>query len=146
MSNTGDEDRGSEDVKAFDGSDIYADDGSIRSDFLMHVGAAIADRDTIYLRQHVAHLHSSEMGDLLEAIQPDQRLALVSLLGKEFDLSALTEVDEAIRLDIVEHMPNEQIAEAIGEMDSDDAVYILEDLDQEDQDEILAKLPFTERV
>ena len=86
------------------------------------------------------------MGDLLEAIQPEQRLALVSLLGKDFDLSSLTEVDEAIRLDIVEHLPNEQIAEALGEMDSDDAVYILEDLDQEDQDEILAKLPFTERV
>ena len=32
------------------------------------------------------------------------------------------------------------------ELDSDDAVYILEDLDQEDQDEILAQLPFTERI
>ncbi|OHV85327.1 magnesium transporter [Ensifer sp. LCM 4579] len=145
MSNT-DDDRDFDEVTAFDGSDIYADDGSVRSDFLMHVGAAIADRDTIYLRQHVAGLHASELGDLLEAIQPEQRLALVLLLGKEFDLAALTEVDEAIRLDIVDHLPNEQIAEAIGEMDSDDAVYILEDLDQEDQEEILAKLPFTERV
>ncbi|WP_018239524.1 magnesium transporter [Ensifer sp. BR816] len=146
MSDTGDGDRGSEEIAAFEGSDIYADDGSVRSDFLMHVGAAIADRDTIYLRKHVAGLHSSELGDLIAAIQPEQRLALVSLLGKEFDLAALTEVDEAIRLDIVEHMPNEQIAEAIGEMDSDDAVYILEDLDEEDQEEILAKLSFTERV
>jgi magnesium transporter len=146
MSDTGDGDRGAEEIAAFEGSDIYADDGSVRSDFLMHVGAAIADRDTIYLRKHVAGLHSSELADLIAAIQPEQRLALVSLLGKEFDLAALTEVDEAIRLDIVEHMPNEQIAEAIGEMDSDDAVYILEDLDQEDQEEILAKLSFTERV
>ncbi|MFP3541410.1 hypothetical protein SB770_33330, partial [Pseudomonas sp. SIMBA_044] len=39
-----------------------------------------------------------------------------------------------------------QIAAAIGDLDSDDAVYILEDLDQEDRDEILAQLPFTERV
>ncbi len=146
MSNIGDDDRGSDENAAFEHSDIYAEDGSVRSDFLMHVGAAIADRDTIYLRQHVAGLHASELGDLLEAIQQEQRLALVLLLGKEFDLAALTEVDEAIRLDIVEHLSNEQIAEAIGEMDSDDAVYILEDLDEEDQEEILAKLPFTERV
>src|SRR5690606_20269476 len=34
----------------------------------------------------------------------------------------------------------------IGELDSDDAVYILEDLDKEDREEILAQLPFTERV
>ncbi|MCF3639766.1 magnesium transporter [Rhizobium sp. TRM95111] len=131
---------------AFEGDDIYSEDGSVRSDFLMHVGAAIADRDLLFLRQHVARLHESEMGDLLEAIQPDQRRALVTLLGDDFDMAALTEVDEAIRLEIVEHMPNEQIAAALGEMDSDDAVYILEDLDQEDQEEILAKLPFTERI
>ncbi|RVG59853.1 magnesium transporter [Sinorhizobium meliloti] len=146
MSSTGDDDRGSDEIAVHGGSDIYAEDGSVRSDFLMHVGAAIADRDTIYLRQHVAGLHASELGDLIEAIQPEQRIALVLLLGKDFDLAALTEVDEGIRLDIVEHLPNEQIAEAIGEMDSDDAVYILEDLDEEDQEEILAKLPFTERV
>lgn len=146
MSSTGDDDRGTDEIAVHDGSDIYAEDGSVRSDFLMHVGAAIADRDTIYLRQHVAGLHASELGDLIEAIQPEQRIALVLLLGKDFDLAALTEVDEGIRLDIVEHLPNEQIAEAIGEMDSDDAVYILEDLDEEDQEEILAKLPFTERV
>ena len=77
---------------------------------------------------------------------PEQRRALVDLLGKDFDFSALTEVDEAIRLDIVDNLPNEQIAEAVQELDSDDAVYILEDLDQEDQDEILAQLPFTERI
>jgi magnesium transporter len=68
------------------------------------------------------------------------------LLGTDFDFSALTEVDEAIRLDIVESLPNAQIAQAVQELDSDDAVYILEDLDQEDQDEILAQLPFTERI
>jgi magnesium transporter len=126
--------------------DIYGDDGSIRLDFLAMVGAAIADRDLLFLRQHVARLHESELGDLIEAIQPDQRIALVRLLGDDFDMTALTEVDEAIRLQIVGHLPNAQIAAAIGDLDSDDAVYILEDLDKEDRDEILAQLPFTERV
>ncbi len=129
-----------------DAADIYAEDGSIRSDFLAMVGAAIADRDLLFLRQNVARLHESELGDLIEAIQPDQRIALVRLLGDDFDLTALTEVDEAIRLRIVEHLPNAQIAAAIGDLDSDDAVYILEDLDHEDREEILAQLPFTERV
>lgn len=126
--------------------DIYAENGSIRSDFLALVGAAIADRDLLFLRRNVARLHESELGDLIESIQPEQRHALVRLLGADFDMTALTEVDEAIRLDIVEQMPNEQIAASIGELDSDDAVYILEDLDDEDREEILAKLPFTERV
>ena len=125
---------------------IYDDNGVVRSSFLAHIGAAIADRDTIALRQDVGDLHESEVGDLLEALLPEQRRALVALMGKDFDFSALTEVDEAIRLDIVEALPNEQIAQAVQELDSDDAVYILEDMDQEDREEILAQLPFTERI
>lgn len=127
-------------------ADIYSEDGSIRSDFLAMVGASIADRDVLFLRENVARLHESELGDLLESIMPEQRHAMVRLLGSDFDMTALTEVDEAIRLDIVEQMPNDQIAAGIGEMDSDDAVYILEDMDREDREDILAQMPFTERV
>ena len=125
---------------------IYNEDGAISADFLAHIGAAIADRDTLTLRKDVGALHQSEIGDLLEALIPEQRRALVQLMGAEFDFTALTEVDEAIRLDIVESLPNAQIAQAVQQLDSDDAVYILEDLDPADQDEILAQLPFTERV
>lgn len=128
------------------GIDIYGEDGAVRPSFLAQIGAAIADRDTRTLKEYVDRLHQSELGDLLEALQPEQRRALVDLLGKDFDFSALTEVDDAIRQEIVDGMPNEQIAEAVQELDSDDAVYILEDLDREDREEILQRLPFTERV
>ncbi len=125
---------------------IYDADGNVRSAFLTKIGAAIADGDTLTLRREAADLHQSEVGDVLEALQPEQRLAFVRLLGDEFDFSALTEVDDAIREEIVEELPNEQIALGLQDLDSDDAVYILEDLDEEDQQEILAKLPFTDRI
>ena len=125
---------------------LYDEDGVVRGDYIAHVGAAIADRDVLTLRQEVAEFHESELADLLEALLPDQRLALAKLLGKEFDLAALTEVDEAIRLEIVEAMPNEDIAEAVQDMDLNDAVYILEDLDEDDQEEILSRLPHEERI
>lgn len=127
-------------------ADIYGEDGVMLSSFLAQVGAAIADRDTLALKRYVDDLHQSELGDLLEALHPEQRRSLVELLGTDFDFSSLTEVDEAIRLEIVDHLPNEQIAQAVQELDSDDAVYILEDLDEEDQNEILSQLPFTERI
>lgn len=128
------------------GHDIYDADGVVRGAFLARIGAAIADRDTLTLRKEVGELHQSEVGDLIEALQPEQRLALVELMGDQFDFSALTEVDDAIREEIVEELPNERIAQGLQDLDSDDAVYILEDLDAEDQAEILAKLPFTERI
>jgi len=125
---------------------IYNEEGAVSSSFLTHIAAAIADRDIVTLLRDVSHLHQSEIGDLLEALMPEQRRALVNLMGETFDFTALTEVDDSIRRDIVETLPNEQIAQAVQQLDSDDAVYILEDLDPEDQDEILAQLPFTERV
>src|SRR5690606_36433734 len=125
---------------------VYDEAGVLRPSSLAHIGAAIADRDTLTLKQDVASLHQSEIGDLLETLMPEQRRALVELMGADFDFTALTEVDDAIRMDIVDNLPNEQIAQAVQELDSDDAVYILEDLDAEDRDEILAQLPFTERI
>ena len=127
-------------------ADIYDEDGVIRSSFLTQIGAAIADRDTLSLKRDVGDLHQSELGDLLEALVPEQRRALVELLGQDFDFSVLTEDDEAIRLDIVENLPNDQIAQAVQELDSDDAVYILEDLPKEEQAEILEQLPQLERA
>lgn len=125
---------------------IYDEDGVLRPDYIAQVGAAIADRDTLFLKNQVSSLHESELGDVIESLQPEQRNALVQLTGDDFDFTALTEVDEAIRRDIVDELPNEKVAEGLEDLDSDDAVYILEDLDEADQQDILAKLPFTERI
>lgn len=127
-------------------TDLYDEDGVVRASFLSQIGAEIADRDVLALKADVGKLHQSELGDLLEALLPEQRRALVDLLGNDFDFSALTEVDDAIRAEIVDHLPNDQIADAVKDLDSDDAVYILEDMDEEDRQEILSKLPFTERI
>jgi magnesium transporter len=125
---------------------LYDDDGVVLSTYLAHIGAAIADRDTLTLRQEAGELHETELADLIEALNAEQRNAFVRLLGKDFDLAALTEVDEAIRLQIVESLPNEDLAAAVQGLDSDDAVYILEDMDAADQQEILARLPHEERL
>jgi Mg2+ transporter (mgtE) len=94
----------------------------------------------------MAPLHSSDIGDVLEQLDQGERLALVRMLGEKFDFSALTEVDESIRLEIMEALSNSEIARGVAELDNDDAVYLLEDLEKEDQDEILSALPAFERL
>ena len=125
---------------------IYDEDGYVRSDFQERIGGYLDAEDGEALRAAIEPLHEAELGDLLEALAPEQRAALVRLAGDSFDLTALTEVDEVVRLEIIDALPNHKIAEAVQELDSDDAVYILEDMEQEDQDEVLAALPFEERL
>lgn len=91
-------------------------------------------------------LHAADVGDVLESLDADERLDLVRSLGDRFDYSALTEVDESVRVELMDELPNADIARGVTGLDNDDAVAILEDLDQEDRDEVLAKLPTFERL
>jgi magnesium transporter len=125
---------------------VYDDNGYVREDFLERLQEMLEARDSAGVRSVVEPLHETELADLLETLKPAERAALVELAGDAFDLTALTEVDEAIRLEIIDALSNEQIAEAVQDLDSDDAVYILEDMETEDQDEVLAALPFEERL
>ena len=93
----------------------------------------------------VAELHEADLGDLIAALEPDDRVSLVEMTGTDFDFSALNEVDDTVREEILEELEPETVAEGVRELESDDAVELLETLDEEDQEEILEKLPPSER-
>jgi magnesium transporter len=121
------------------------EDGGLRRDFVERVQAAIEAQDAAALTDLIGELHQADVGDLLEALEPELRPRLIELMGGAFDFTALTEVDDTVREDILEELPAQTVAEGVRELDSDDAVYILEDLPQEDQAEILEQLPPSER-
>jgi len=125
---------------------VRDEEGTLDPDFVEAVGSAIERRDGAALRDLVENLHESDLGDVLQALDPDRRDALVRLMGNDFDWVALTEVDETVRNEILESIPNEQITELVRELEPDDALEIIANLDEEDRDEVLAGLPFAERI
>ncbi len=122
------------------------DEGHIRPEFVDLVSDAVQRGDAAFLGEIVAELHEADLGNLLEALEPDLRPKLIELTGSDFHFSALNEVDDTIREEILEELEPETVAEGVRELDSDDAVELLQDLDEEDQDEILEHLPQSERV
>ncbi len=125
---------------------IYDDEGIVTQESLSELESFLEDEKSGELKEFLEPLHESELGDLLEALNSDKRSTLARLAGDDFDFASLTEVEEAIRLEIVNSLPNEQIALAVQKLDSDDAVFILEDMEEPDQEDILARLPFEERL
>jgi magnesium transporter len=121
-------------------------EGAIRPEYVAMVTEAIAGSDAGLLRALVRDLHESDVGDLIEALEGDLRPKLIELMGADFDFTALTEVDDTVREEILEELAAETVAEGVRELDSDDAIYILEDLPKEEQAEILEQLPPPERV
>lgn len=125
---------------------IRDEDGVIDAGFVEQVSQAVLLSDVTTLRGLVADLHEADLGGLLEALDPEERPKLISLLGGDFDFAALTEVDDSVREEILDELSPEAVAEGVRELDTDDAVYILEDLDEADQNEILDKLTPAERT
>ena len=121
-------------------------DGSIRKTFVKSVARRIETGDASGLRDLVGDLHEADMGALIEALEPEQRPRLVSLLGIDFDFTALTEVDDAVRDEILDELPSQAVAKGVSELESDDAVAILEDLPKDEQAEILEQLPQPDRA
>jgi magnesium transporter len=125
---------------------IRDEEGVLDPAFVERVSNAIKEHDGATLRALVEDLHEADLGGVLQALDPQERDRLVRLMGNDFDWVALTEVDDSVRSEILESIPNEQIADAVRELDSDDAVEIISDLDAEDREEVLAGLPLAERI
>jgi magnesium transporter len=109
------------------------------------VREAIERSDATTLQTLVGELHEADTGDLIEALDADLRPRFVELMGREFDFTALTEVEDAVREEILEELPPATVAEGMRDLDSDDAAHILEDLPEREQAEILNQMPPPER-
>ncbi len=122
------------------------EEGALRPDFLHAIEDALEAGDKARVRELALPLHEADLADLIELLRPEQRESLIAILGRDFNAAALSELDEGVRDQVLEAMPNEKVAEALQQLDSDEAVYLIEDLDEKDQSDILAKLPSFERA
>ena len=89
------------------------DDGAIRKRYFGRVVEAIETADAETLLRLVGELHVADLGAVVEALEPEQRRRLVELLGIHFDFTALTEVDDTVREEILEELPPQTVAEGV---------------------------------
>lgn len=110
------------------------------------VAEALEQGDTAKLRTLVSDVHGPDLADLIELLEPEQRIGLIQALGSDFDFEVLTEVDEKVRDQISEALPNDVLAKGVIDLDSDDAAYLIGGLEKSDQKEILDQLPQGDRA
>lgn len=125
---------------------IRDEDGALSREFVESAQEALASDNQTLVRELTRDLHHADLADLIEVLPSEDRVKLITLLGRAFDVEALPELDEGVRDELMEALPNQVIASAIGRLDTDDAVYLIEDMDAEDQREILAGVPREERA
>jgi len=122
------------------------DTQALTPEFVRGVVEALDRGAEAEVRAKLHDVHEADIADLLGLVGPDQRHALVRALGPELTPEILSELGEDVRDEVLDLMAPKAIADAVQALDTDDAVYLLQDLDEERQQEVLAHMSEADRA
>ena len=97
------------------------------------------------VRSLLNKLSSSEIAHALESSPPKQRKLFFSLLETNEEGDVLADLGEEIQQDLISSISNEELAEAVKELEPDETVDILQNLPEERMNTILSKMSFRDR-
>ena len=115
-------------------------------EFVQEIGDLLRDGRADEVRAEVEDLHAADVADLIEQIGPDEREALIDILRPNFDGEVLSHLNEDLRDAVIELFEPKELAAAVADLDTDDAVDLIEDMDEETRKAILDNLPAEERA
>ena len=98
------------------------------------------------VRALVGDLMAPDLADLIELLDPDERVPLIRALGTTFDPEALSELEPSVRDQLSEALSNAELATVVAQLDTDDAAYVLESLEEADKQDVLAQIPSGDRA
>ena len=107
---------------------VHDKEDRLRTSFVREVLDAVADGDDETARGLVADLHPADIADLIELAPTDERGDLIEALAGIVDADVYAELNEHVREDVIDEMEPQQVADLAAQLDTDDAVAILEDL------------------
>jgi len=97
------------------------------------------------LRLLLDPLHPADVAYLLEALPLTQRLVVWDLVKAERDGEILLEVSDAVRETLIEHMDDQELVAATGQLDTDEIADLAPDLPSEVIEDVFRLLPPDER-
>lgn len=90
--------------------------------------------------------HSADVASIIEYLTPHQRHDLIEVIRPEFDPEILMHLNETVREEIIDQLGMSDFVLALKGLESDDALALIEDLEENQQKEILKFIPLGERV
>ena len=125
---------------------VHDKEDRLRTDFVERVLDAVEAGDHETAKKLVEPLHPADVADLIELAASDEREGLVAALADIVDAEVYAELNEHVRETLIEEMEPEQVADLAGQLDTDDAVAIIEDLEQDDQLAVLRAMEPDDRA
>jgi len=113
-------------------------------EFINVFNTKIKNNDTEFLDKTLKELHPADSADLIENLVPESRSKLIELVGFSLDPEIFTELNESIQTEVFILLSTESIANILKHLESDNALKIIENLDEK-KNKVLDKLPPKDR-
>ena len=92
------------------------------------------------LEADILSLHPADIADIFEILSQEDRKILFSILQNRLPPDTLASLDEQVLKDVIENYKPTILADLIGQLDTDDAAYILETLDTKKRTDLLNQI------
>jgi magnesium transporter len=127
-------------------NDALDEDYVLTASFVEKVVDASDAGDGLKLRSLLEDLHPADVADLMGFLTAEHRAVVVLWLPADLLAETLPELDDNIREEVLERVPHLTLAEALQELDSDDAAAVVEDLEDDQREKVLAAMPEVDRA
>ena len=107
---------------------------------------AINKKNRTSLKKLIEPLHPADQADILERLSNEKLNLFLTILGRSLDPEVLVYLDHNVQEKVFNILGPKVLAKAIPELHSDDAVEILQELEEKDRNVVIKQLPKADRI
>ena len=100
----------------------------------------MAEGDSERLGVLIDELHAADLADIIEIIPGEERMELVLRFRHRMDADVFSYLRDDVQREVVQQLKPKEVAAIVDALSSDDALHLIEDLDEDFQRAILRKL------
>ena len=115
------------------------------NEFIDKIIVDIEAANNLEIKSSLKDLHAADIAELLEFLSTNQRTYLLNQLDSEDYTDVLAELDDSIIDQTVNLLQHEKVAKSISDMETDDAVGLIESLEPDTQKKILDQVSAEDR-
>ena len=107
---------------------------------LEQIGRLPGSGDVSDLRELLADQRSSDIAEVIELVDNDQRRNVFDAMDAAMSAEVLEKVDEATRAELFDLLKDEELSRLVSELDPDDAADVLSELPEGERAEVLERI------
>ena len=112
---------------------------------LKKINDSIKINNSTKLNQTLEEMHNADIAEIIKNLDSDELSKFIFDIKSFFDPEILTYLNESIKNEVIEKLDIKQLATNASQLDIDDAVDVIEDLEENDKEVFLDNIPENER-